>query len=180
MLKGKLAMTSIVHREISCTAKRGFVVLSDQYINLPTGGCSRFRTSKPDLVIYRPGHHHAFIIIATGDDVTEIENKDEEGALPASVLECKVGANSAKAAIPQLYVYIEQLTTDLLEQHLRLESANKIIHKIEIVGATACFEDKSCEVLKIQFDFDKQKTTVFECQEQLSLDDTIQRLKNAF
>ena len=96
------------------------------------------------------------------------------------MLECKFGANSAKASIPQLYAYIEQLTTYLLEQHLRLESANKIIHKIEIVGATACFEDKSCEVLKIQFDFDKQKTTVFECQEQLSLDDTIQRLKNTF
>ena len=134
--------------------------------------------SKPDLVIYRPGHHRTFIIIATGDDVTEIENKDEEGALPASVFECKVDANSAKAVIPQLYTYIEPLTTDLLEQHLRLESANKIIHKIEIVGVIACFEDKSSEVLKIQFDFDKQQTTVFDCQEQLSLDDTIQRLKN--
>ena len=88
--------------------------------------------------------------------------------------------NAKLVPIPQLYAYIEQLTTDLLEQHLHLESANKIIHKIKIIGITACFEDKSCEVLKIQFDFDKQKTTVFEWQEQLSLDDTIQRLKNAF
>ena len=130
-LKGKLSMNSIVLWELSCAAKRGFVVLSNQSIDLPTGSCSRFRMSKPDLVIYCPGHHRAFIIIATGDDVTEIE--DEEGALPASVLECKVGANSAKAAIPQLYAYIEQLTTDLLEQHLCLESANQIIHKTEIV-----------------------------------------------
>ena len=152
-LKGKLAMTSIVHREFSCAAKCGFVVLSNQSIYLCTGGCSRFRTSKLDLVIYHPCHHCAFIIIATGNGVTEIEDEDEEGALPASVFECKVDANSAKAAIPQLYTYIEPLTTDLLEQHLRLESANKIIHKIEIVGVIACFEDKSCEVLKIQLDF---------------------------
>ena len=41
-LKGKLAMNSTVHRELSCAAKRGFVVLSDQFFDLPTGGCSRF------------------------------------------------------------------------------------------------------------------------------------------
>ena len=41
-LKGKLAMTSIVHQELSCAAKHGFVVLSNQSIDLPTGGCSRF------------------------------------------------------------------------------------------------------------------------------------------
>ena len=65
-LKGKLAMTSIVHRKLSCAAKHGFAVLSNQSIDLPTGSCSRFRTSKPDLVIYRPGHHRTFIITATG------------------------------------------------------------------------------------------------------------------
>ena len=63
----------------------------------------------------------------------------------ACMLECKVGGKSAKAAIPQLYAYIEQLATDLLERHLHLESANKFIHKIEIVGVIACFEDNTCE-----------------------------------
>ena len=146
---------------------------------------SKYFLSRPDLVLYHPDKCHGCVIIAEESSETQSDETPSAPSSPQTRVILKAGLTEKKPyqnssdTLGQLLAGMEKVAGDMTWMHLThggISLKVKVFEQIELFGLIVNFEQLKCQAYKLKMEFDNNRSTLYAGNEELELNQAINRL----